>query len=111
MTVRIENTGTADARSVQASIDLPASGNRDAFIGRIEPDNDAPAVFYLQDRGSGEIHYTLKVQYADDYGNHTAEKPLMLSVAPPNYTGSILTLVILLCLACGAYWYWRIKRN
>ncbi|MFA4860610.1 COG1361 S-layer family protein [Methanoregula sp.] len=111
MTVRIENTGTADARSVQASIDLPASGNRDAFIGRIEPDNDAPAVFYLQDRGSGEIHYTLKVQYADDYGNHTAEKPLMLSVAPPNYTGSILTLVILLCLACGAYWYWRTKRN
>ncbi len=111
MIFRIENTGTDDAKSVQASVDLPMSGNKEAFIGKIEPDNDAPAVFYLQDKDSGEIPYTLTVRYTDEYGTHIVEKPLTLSVSPPNYTSLILIIIVVAALCTGGIWYWRSKRK
>jgi hypothetical protein len=109
MVFRIENTGTDDAKSVEASIDLPMDGNKEAFVGKIEPGNDAPAVFYLTDTGNGEIPYTLMVQYTDDYGNHTLEKNLKLDVSSPDYGDLVLAIVVIgVALLCGAgIWYWR----
>ncbi|MDD1712778.1 MAG: S-layer protein, partial [Methanoregulaceae archaeon] len=111
MILRIENTGTDAAKSVSASVDLPMDGNREAFIGKIEPDNDAPAVFYLRDRDSGEIPYTLRVQYTDEYGTHTVEKHLTISVSPQDNTSLILTVIVLGVLCGGGIWYWRTKRT
>lgn len=111
MILRIENTGTDDAKSVQASVDLPMAGNKEAFIGKIEPDNDAPAVFYLRDKDSGEIPYTLTIRYTDEYGPHTVEKPLTMSISPPNYASPILIILTLTVLSIGGIWYWRNKRK
>ena len=111
MILRIENTGTDDAKSVSASVNLPMDGNKETFIGKIEPDNDAPAVFYLRDRDSGEIPYTLTVKYTDGYGTHTMEKPLTLSVSPPDYTSLILIIIVIASLCAGGVWYWRTKRK
>ncbi len=61
--IRIENTGTDDAKSVDATIDIPLSGTKEAFVGKIEPANDAPAPFNLQADRSGDIPYTLTIQY------------------------------------------------
>nr|WP_319375040.1 S-layer protein [uncultured Methanoregula sp.] len=110
MTVRIENTGTDDAKSVSASVDLPMTGNRQAFVGKIEPRNDAPAVFYLKERDSGDIGYNLSVQYTDDYGVHTVEKRLTLNVGQPNYAGPVL-LIVIAAIAGAGYWYWRRKKD
>ncbi len=63
LVVRLENTGTDTANSVKASIDLPFSGSKDAFVGRIEPNNDAPAVYALQAGDAGDYTYNLSVQY------------------------------------------------
>ena len=95
MILRIENTGTDDAKSVSASVDLPMDGNREAFIGKIEPDNDAPAVFYLRDRDDGEIPYTLRVRSTDEYRTHTVEKPLTISVTPQDNSGLIFIVIVL----------------
>jgi hypothetical protein len=111
MILRIENTGTDDAKSVSASVDIPMDGNKEAFIGRIEPDNDAPAVFYLRDRADGEIPYTLTVRYTDEYGEHTVQKPLTMSVPRPDYTGPVLIIIVLAALGAGGAWYWRGKRK
>ncbi|HNB03709.1 MAG TPA: S-layer protein, partial [Methanoregulaceae archaeon] len=43
--IRIENTGTDDAKSVDATIDISLPGTKEAFVGTIEPANDAPAPF------------------------------------------------------------------
>lgn len=45
--IRVENAGTGDAKSVSAKVDLPFSGTREAFLGKIKPGNDAPALFRL----------------------------------------------------------------
>ena len=36
LTVRIENTGSGEAKQLSAKIDLPAEGTREAFIGKIK---------------------------------------------------------------------------
>jgi hypothetical protein len=86
-------------------------GNKETFIGKIEPDNDAPAVFYLRDRDSGELPYTITVRYTDEYGTHTVEKHLTLSVSPPDYTSLILIIIIIAFVCAGGVWYLRTKRK
>lgn len=58
MTIRLENTGTDEAISTTANIDLPFEGTKEAFIGKIKPNNDAPAVFSLDGGTGGDYPYT-----------------------------------------------------
>jgi hypothetical protein len=102
--IRIENAGTGDAKSVTATIDLPLSGTREAFLGKIKPGNDAPALFRLGGAPAGEHQYTVTITYNDEWGDHEVTRPLSLSVAPADYTGVIIALVVLVLLAAGAWW-------
>lgn len=111
LVVRIENTGTDTANSVKASIDLPFSGSTEAFVGRIEPKNDAPAVYTLQAGDPGTYTYNLTVQYEDDYGIHTDVETLRLTVLSGNSIVPLLVLVVLALIAAGAVWYIREKRK
>lgn len=108
--IRVENAGTGDAKSVGATIDLPLSGSREAFLGKIKPGNDAPALFRLGGAPSGEHAYTVTITYTDDWGNHEVKRPLSLSVAPADYSGIIISLGILVILAAGAWWVFIRKK-
>lgn len=104
--IRVENTGTDDAKSVNARIDLPLPGTKEAFVGKIEPNNDAPAPFNLQADRAGDLPYILTLEYSDDYGPHKAQQELHLNVYNKDNTPSIIGAVILLILAGGfAYWF------
>jgi hypothetical protein len=107
--VRLENTGTDDAKSVKAALDIPFEGIREAFVGTIEPGNDAPAVFTLKATQSGEIAYHLNVTFTDDYGQHTLSEPLLLSVQEKDGT-IVLALIFVLVLAAGAALLYK-RRN
>lgn len=102
--IRIENAGTGDAKSVNAKIDLPLSGTREAFLGRIKPGNDAPALFRLGGAPAGDRPYTVTITYNDEWGDHTVTHPLSLSVAPADYSGIIIAVIALVLLAGGAWW-------
>ena len=110
--IRIENTGTDDAKSVDATIDISLPGTKEAFVGTIEPANDAPAPFNLQADRAGEIPYTLTIRYEDDYGPGEQVQTLRLNVYGSNNTLLILGGVLLLILAgVVGYWYFRIRRK
>ena len=102
--IRIENAGTGDAKSVNAKIDLPLSGNREAFLGKIKPGNDAPALFRLGGAPAGEHPYTVTITYSDEWGDHEVTQPLSLPVAPADYSGIIIAVIILVLLAAGVWW-------
>jgi len=102
--IRIENAGTGDAKSVNAKIDLPLSGTREAFIGKIKPGNDAPALFRLGGAPAGDHPYTVTITYNDEWGDHTVTRPLSLPVAPADYSGIIIAVIVLALLAAGAWW-------
>lgn len=107
LTIRMENNGQGDAKSVKAEIDIPLKGEKTAFLGTIKPDEDAPAVYVLKTENSGEINYTLKITYKDDRGEHIKEQPLTLVVYPRNTNNT--PFLFLGALAVPAYFYWRKK--
>ena len=111
LTVRIENTGSGEAKQVSAMIDLPAEGTREAFIGKIKPGNDAPAIFLLEGLKGGNYPYTLNITYTDDMGVHTLTRQLNMRVPPADNSGTIIILlIILVILGVVGYRYWYLPR-
>ena len=112
LTIRIENTGTGEAKQVTATIDLPMTGNRQSFIGKIKPNNDAPAMFMLDGGSGGTYEYNATITYTDDLGTHTVVLPMSLRVTPEDYTGMIV-LIVIVAVAAGflAYRYWYIPKK
>lgn len=108
--IRMDNTGTGDARAVSARVDVPLAGTKEAFVGTVRPGSNAPAVFALTADRGGDFDYTFNATYEDDWGNHTVTRVLRLSVAP---SGDALTIGVLLLVAivgaAGLYIWWRRK--
>ena len=71
-------------------------GKKEAFIGKIKPGNDAPAIFLLEGAKAGNHPYTLTITYTDDMGVHTMTREMNLRVPPTDMSGTIITLLILL---------------
>jgi hypothetical protein len=112
LTIRIENTGTGEAKQVSATIDLPAEGTKEAFIGKIKPGNDAPAVFLLEGLKGGNYPYTLTITYTDDMGVHTLTRQMNMRVPPADNSGTaIFGLVVLVILGVVGYRYWYLPRT
>jgi hypothetical protein len=107
LTIRIENTGTGDAKQVSAKINLPTEGTKEAFIGKITPGNDAPALFLLEGMRGGDYPYNLTISYTDDMGSHTLTRQMNMRVPPTDSSGTIiLALIVLAVLGFLAYRYW-----
>jgi len=112
ITIRIENTGTGEAKQVAATVDLPMTGTKQSFIGKIKPGNDAPAVFSLDGAKSGTYEYNTTITYVDDLGTHTVTNPMSLRVTPEDYSGAVILLIIIILVAgFVAYRYWYLPRR
>jgi hypothetical protein len=111
LTIRIENTGTGDAKQVSATVDLPVEGKKEAFIGKIKPGNDAPALFLLEGMKGGTYPYNLTINYTDDMGTHIMTRQMNLRVPPADNSGTIIFGIIVICaLAFVAYRYWYLPK-
>jgi hypothetical protein len=111
LTIRVENTGTGEAKQVSATIDLPVEGKKEAFIGKIKPGNDAPVIFLLEGAKGGNHPYTLTIHYTDDMGEHTLTKQMNLRVPPTDMTGTIIILLVILAiLGIVGYRYWYLPK-
>ncbi len=104
LTIRIENAGNGDAKSVKADIDLPFTGTKTAFLGKIEPDNDAPAIFNLHADDAGDYRYNLTVRYEDNLGTHELNEELKLVVYPGGSV-SVFVVILFVVAAAGVYWF------
>ncbi|MDD1674287.1 MAG: S-layer protein [Methanomicrobiales archaeon] len=112
LTIRIENTGSGEAKALSASIDLPSEGTKEAFIGKIKPGNDAPAVFFLEGLKSGTYPYTMTITYTDDLGVHVVTRDLSARVPPADSSGTIiLGLIGLGLLGFGVYRFWYVPKK
>jgi hypothetical protein len=85
MILRLENIGEGEARVVKAKLEgLEGSGDTNAFIGRLDKDDDAPAVFNFVPEKAGEQAATLLVEYEDDLGEHKLMENLTFNVLGDN---------------------------
>jgi len=92
--VRIENAGADDAKSVKANIDLPFEGVTGVFLGKIGPEEDAPAVFTFSVEEGGVYEYNITVEYEDDFGNHTMnQRPELIVTTKENVSLNLLAIM------------------
>jgi hypothetical protein len=97
---------------VAANVDLPMTGTKEAFIGKIKPGNDAPAIFMLDGGEGGTYPYTVTITYTDDTGTHTVTRPLTLRISPADGSGILLPLGVLFLLGGFiGYRYWYLPRK
>lgn len=109
LVLRIENTGTDRATSVKADLDTALAGTTEAFIGSIDKDSDAPAIFYLRAPAyGGDMPVTINVSWSDDYGSHAFSETTNLVVSGSSAPWIwVIVLVLAGIVAGGAYWYLR----
>jgi hypothetical protein len=91
LTLKIENIGTADADNVKLQLDSKFTGNPQAFLGKIEKNDYANGVFYLNTAQTmGNVPCKLIVTYIDSQGEFKSEKEFTLSIggSGPQASGS-----------------------
>jgi hypothetical protein len=112
LTIRIENTGTGDAKQVAATVDLPMTGTKQSFIGKIKPGNDAPAVFMLDGGKGGTYTYNATISYVDDLGTHTVFREMSLRVVPGDSSGGLIMMLLgIIGIGAVAYRFWYLPRK
>ncbi len=80
LTVKIENTGTGDAKGVTGRLESQLEGDTIAYLGEIKKDDYSNAIFSLDALGKGKKTGILKITYEDDFGAHEITKELILIV-------------------------------
>ncbi|MCX9026341.1 MAG: COG1361 S-layer family protein [Candidatus Methanoperedens sp.] len=112
VTMRIENSGTGEAKSAKVSLDAPFIGTRTAFLGKIKPDDDAPGVFTFYAEKGGDIPYSANIEFEDDLGVRTVTEPLNLYVRIPDKNGMAAPAIVTLpIIAGGVYYLHRRKKS
>lgn len=110
LVVRVENTGTDRATSVRATLDSGFAGTKDAFIGSIDKDSDAPAIFFLQATKEGTVPAAISISYNDEYGPHTVNETTTVMTGAASVLPLVIGAILVICAGAGAaYWYFRIR--
>jgi len=110
--MRIENSGTGEAKSVKIKLDAPFVGTRTAFLGKIKPDDDAPGIFTFYASKDGDIPISASIEYEDDLGMRTVNESLDLHVYKQNENSMMVPIVVAVpVIGSIAYYLSRRKKN
>lgn len=114
LSVELENVGTGEARSVHVALKADEFlGEKESYIGSLDPDDTGTAIFDLVAPKEGDKLYpvTITAEYSDNYGNtyrkifelniSTYKKPISKT---PFIVGGLLIVGIL-------YYAWRRKKH
>ncbi len=107
--VKVENTGTGDAKSVRISIDAPFLKNQ-VSLGKIAADEDASAVFAFNAGIAGDFSYSLAVDYEDDFGKNGISETEKLIVYGKGADGTIYIVVAVIIIIVGFLIYRKMKK-
>ncbi len=93
LTLKIENTGTGDAKGVTARLNSSLVGDDLAYLGEIKKDDYSNALFSLDSDGSGKKSGILHISYEDDFGKHDIQKEIIIVVNQAE-SGNLLPILI-----------------
>ncbi len=99
LTIKIENTGTGDAKGVTARLESTLSGDNLAYLGEIKKDDYSNALFTLDADGSGKKTGVLNITYEDDFGKHEIQKDVIIVVNPAESQNLLPFLIGIIAIA------------
>lgn len=109
LTVKMENTGTGDARGVTARLESPLEGDTLAYLGEIKKDDYSNAIFTMNAAGSGKETGILRIGYEDDFGKHEIEKEIILIVNPGDRQNPLPAIIGVIAVIAGIFLWKRRK--
>jgi hypothetical protein len=109
LTLKIENTGTGDARGVSTYLESPLEGDTQSFLGEIKKDDYSNAIFTVDPAKSGKKISNLTITYEDDFGKHEIKKEVILIVNPVQSQNTIPT-VVGVGIAASALFFWKRRK-
>jgi hypothetical protein len=98
LTLRIENSGEGTAKSVKIYADHPYQGIKQSFIGTLESNEDAPAIFTFVVDKFGGVNFPVTISYNDDFGTGEVKTNVEVNVLEKKSNYSMLITVIIVCL-------------
>ena len=109
LTIKIENTGTGDAKGVTAHLESNLSGDNLAYLGEIKKDDYSNAIFTLDSDGSGTKSGVLRIEYEDDFGNHEIQKDVIIVVSTTESQNLLPLLIGIIAIAAILFFIIRRK--
>ncbi len=110
LTLKVENTGTGDAKGVTASLESPMEGDTIAYLGEIKKDDYSNALFTLNAIGSGKKSGVLHLVYEDDFGRQEIQKDIILLIAPAERPNMFPAVIGIIAIATTVF-LWKRKRK
>ncbi len=110
LTLKIENTGTGDAKGVTARLDSKLEGDTLAYLGEIKKDDYSNAIFSLDADGSGKKTGILRITYEDDFGQHEIQKELTLIVNNGDSTNPLPAIIGIIAIAAIIF-FWKQRKT
>jgi len=110
LTMKIENTGTGDAKGVTVNLESKLKGDTLASLGEIKKDDYSNAIFSLDGAGSGNQEAVLKISYEDDTGKHEVEKNVILIINPAE-SQNPFPLLIIAFVVIAAVFMWKRRKH
>ncbi len=103
---RIENIGDGEADAVTAELDCPLDGQKRSFVGKLKPDEDAPATFTVIAPRQRRYECNMHLVFSDDQGPHVMTQKVDIYVSTNSLWLKLFLLFMLVCGAgAGAWWY------
>lgn len=109
LTIKIENTGTGDAKGVAARLESELGGDTLAYLGEIKKDDYSNAIFTLDGTNGGKKTGTLLISYEDDFGKHEIQKELNLIINSGGGKSPVPVIIGLVAILVVVYLWKRRK--
>jgi len=108
---RVENLGEGDANNIVVNIiSDDFDGLKTTYLGKLEENEDAPAIFTIIPKTAGINNLNFEVIYNDDLGEHKISKEIQIFVKKESKTNYyILSLILILILVY--FGYKKINKN
>lgn len=110
LTMKIENTGTGDAKGVTVNLEPDLKGDTLAYLGEIKKNDYSNAIFSLDGAGSGNQVAVLRISYEDDTGKHEVMKDIYLIINPAE-SQNPLPLFIIAFVVIAAVFVWKRRKH
>lgn len=110
LNLKIENTGTGDAKGVIARLESQFEGDTLAYLGEIKKDDYSNAIFTLDADGSGKKTGNLSISYEDDFGKHEIQKEIILVVNPAQNSNFLPLVIVIIALILLAF-FWKRRKH
>ncbi|VVB85368.1 Uncharacterised protein [uncultured archaeon] len=110
LTVKIENTGTGDAKGVTARLESGLEGDTLAYLGEIKKDDYSNAIFTLDGIGNGKKSAILNISFEDDFGKREMQRELILIINPADSSNPLPVIIGLIAILAVLY-FWKRRKH